>query len=138
MRALLLLICGVLAVCPLAGQNATIQGRVMDGEEPCVDCAVRLQNKQGQTVNGQLTDDNGYYQFTGLSTGDYKVLATGGEIEDSVTARVVIVSTTETRVVPNLELKFIDHCPGEIMFPTYITTTSTVYHYDQIRRCPTR
>jgi Carboxypeptidase regulatory-like domain len=95
--------CGVLAACPLLGQHATIQGRVMDGSDPCFSCRVRLLNQYGQTIQGQMTDENGRYQFTGLEAGNYSVRVVVEEYEFDAIVPVHNLGTIEARVIPEFK-----------------------------------
>lgn len=83
----------------------SLQGFVLDEqEEPAPTAVVQLKNTKTLQVRSYITQDDGRYQFHGLSTNiDYEIQAERGELASAV--RRLSVFDTRPKAVINLKLE---------------------------------
>jgi hypothetical protein len=83
----------------------SLQGFVLDEQEkPAPTAVVQLKNTKTLQVRSYITQDDGRYQFHGLSTNiDYEVQAERGELASAV--RRLSVFDTRPKAVINLKLE---------------------------------
>jgi hypothetical protein len=83
----------------------TLQGSVLDEQEKPVQTAVvQLKNTKTLQVRSYITQEDGRYQFHGLSTNiDYEIQAERGELASTV--RRLSVFDTRSKAVINLKLE---------------------------------
>ncbi|MEW4566148.1 SdrD B-like domain-containing protein [Bremerella sp. JC770] len=100
------------------------------GEEGIGGTTVQLFDENGNLVDTLVTNDNGYYHFTGLTKGTYRIVETqptgyldGKDIAGTINGTTVGAATNPGDVIHTIDLKFgqsgIEYDFGEVL-PTSI------------------